>query len=750
MFGSMQRGLVLVSASAITLALAVSAAASPAPDAQPWGQAKAQIDNGYALVQLTGAPLSTSPRTKPVKGKKINFSNSTVKSEQARLTAERNAFKSWLQKVAPKTQVTKEFDLAVNAVAVKLNGTKLDLLRTGPGVTYVEPQAIFSALAEDPDLTLVKAVEAWEAHNGPANAGLGVKVGILDTGIDISHPCFDDTGYPATTQLGDKRYTNNKVIVARIYGNTLKKVGEDNADINGHGTHVAGTVACNYQTPASLDGAAIPYAPSGVAPKAQLGAYKVLVGTGGSGRSEDILQGMQDAYKDGMDVINMSLGGSMQSGSQLTVNAVNNLDEANMVVAVAAGNEGPGYWTVHYPGAAQRGLTAGASTVGHNVVNQVTAGGADYDMTVGEFAPLTADLTASLAVVEDPATAEVHKLSEACNGMALPDLTGKIGVIGRGTCTFGEKMTNVEAAGAVAMIVVNREEGLLAMANSGVTSAIPGVMVTLSTGQALKALNGQPATLHATGVYKTFPTRTHLMAGFSSQGPVPGSMLAKPDVVAPGADVLSSQPAWACSQPPCWAFFGGTSMATPHLAGIAAFVKGVHPGWSAEQIRSAVVNTSQEGLLRDPISEVVTNDAMIVGSGLADTLAAAGAKVTLSPVSLSWGSIPSGSGKAITKSVTLTNTTSATHTYKLTVGDDAADAVTFSVPAAGVTLAPGASATVQVTATSTKGGADAFYQARLGVSVDGASAAHAVLFAVIGAGVGAPGQHTDPPKVGQQ
>ena len=90
------------------------------------------------------------------------------------------------------------------------------------------------------------------------------------------------------------------------------------------------------------------------------------------------------------------------------------------------------------------------------------------------------------------------------------------------------------------------------------------------------------------------------MAGFSSWGPTHGDLLIKPDVSAPGADVLSSVPANACSAPPCWAFFGGTSMATPHLAGAAAVVRGIHPDWSAAEVRSAIVNTAQQGVLRHP------------------------------------------------------------------------------------------------------------------------------------------------------
>ena len=136
-----------------------------------------------------------------------------------------------------------------------------------------------------------------------------MKVAIVDSGIDQSHPCFSDAGYPAQTQLGDKKYTNNKVIAARVFNNQRNRNGFDAKAVDSHGTHVAGTVACNYQTPATVSGVTIPYKISGVAPRALLGNYNVFPGTIENARSEDILNALEAAYADGFDVANMSLGG---------------------------------------------------------------------------------------------------------------------------------------------------------------------------------------------------------------------------------------------------------------------------------------------------------------------------------------------------------------------------------------------------------------------------------------------------------
>ena len=197
---------------------------------------------------------------------------------------------------------------------------------------------------------------------------------MVDTGIDVEHPCFDEAGFPATPQVGNPAYTNNKVIVARVFANKAASLGYDAEAVQDHGTHVAGTIACDARTPASIDGVDITYDPSGVAPGAQLGSYNVFPGDITNARSEDILDALQAAAEDGMDVINMSLGGNAHGNQDLLTVAVDNLDRAGIVVAVSAGNDGPGHYTVGSPGSAERALTAGASSVGHFISVPVTSG----------------------------------------------------------------------------------------------------------------------------------------------------------------------------------------------------------------------------------------------------------------------------------------------------------------------------------------------------------------------------------------
>ena len=737
-----RRGLIAAAAvaTAIGFATVPSSAAPSGPtslDPNRDSSSAAGLDSSSALVRLNGDPLSINIRTKPAPGKKVDYSSETTKSERARLSSLRNDFKAWLRQNAPAAKVTGEFDLAVNAVAVQLNGTSLATLRTAPQVVSADYQAVYRPLDNnDPDLALVHAIEAWSTQQvgGGANAGRGVKVGIVDTGIDIRHPCFADAGFPATPQLGDTRFTNNKVIVAKVFNNKIPQQGYTPEAIQDHGTHVAGTVACNLDTPADVHGVEIPYAVSGVAPAAQLGNYNVFPGQDGNARSEDILNALEAAYADGMDIVNMSLGGSASGAQDLLTIGVDNLDQANMLSAVAAGNSGPGHFTIESPGSAARALTAGASTVGHFVGAPIQVGATTFKGAVGDFAVVSSDLTAPLGVVAGPS----NGLSQACAALPAGSLAGKIGVVSRGTCAFSVKIRNVQAAGAVAALVVNNVAGdPNAMGSDGTPNqpTIPAYSVGLASAPGLIAANGQSATIGATLAYFQTPANDNIMAGFSSQGPTDTTeRRVKPDVVAPGVNVLSSIIVSFCgaTATDCWAFFQGTSMATPHLAGMSAVVMGAHPTWTAEQVRSAVVNTASDGVLtKTSNGTTIETDVNIVGAGLGNLLNAVDAKVALGPVSTTFGTVPSGSGQSRASSVRLTNLTGSALTVSLSVNSAVGSGVTFSAPPS-VSIPAGGSVDVLVTADVAQGAASGDKSAMLRLSAGGVEIAHSVLYVMVG------------------
>jgi subtilisin family serine protease len=684
-----------------------------------------RVDTSSALVQLKGDPLSTYVKTKPPQGKKIDFNNSTVKSYRAQLSAQRNDFKKWLQANAPKAKITGQYDIALNAVAVQLNGVSLEKLATAPMVQRAEYEGLYYPTNDDPDLAIIQATQAWAQAGGGANAGAGVKVAIIDTGIDFTHPCFSDAGYPAQTQLGDQRFTNNKVIAAKVFNNKTPSQGYSAEAVQDHGTHVAGTVACNLNTPATVKGVAIPYGISGVAPSALLGNYNVFPGDDEDARSEDIMNALEAAYADGFDVANMSLGGGAHGIQDLLTVAVDNLDLANMVVAVSAGNDGPGHYTVGSPGSAARALTAGASTVPHFVGAPLSFNTTTIGLASGDFATVSADLTAPLGVV----AGSVGGLSTACGALPANSLSGMIAVLSRGACTFSTKIRNAQGAGAIAVVVVNNVAGdPTAMAQDGTPDqpTIPAYMASLAERAGLAAANGASATISAALSY--FLTSN---VDISSQGPTDVDFRVKPDVVAPGVNVLSSIPHQFCAAPPCFAFFQGTSMAAPHLAGSAAVLRGQHPTWNAAQIRSAIVNTADQGVLKDyQTGTQVVTDVNITGAGRENLLSAADAVVALDPVSVTFGAVPSGSGQTSTFAVTLTNLTGSAQTLSVSVGAGGGG-VAYSVSPSTLTLLADESGTVTVTMSAAKGAAGGDHSDWLRVSAGGTEVAHAAVYVFI-------------------
>jgi minor extracellular serine protease Vpr len=691
------------------------------------------VDEARVIVELKGDPLSMHSATKPPKGRKIDFKSNTVKSYRAQLSALRNDFKRWLQRNAPSAKITGKFDVSLNAVAVELNGTPKATIEQAPQAKRAEYQGIYYPTQcdePDPDLALIHAIEAWNVGGGPPTAGEGVKVAVIDSGIDITHPCFDDAGYPPQPQLGDTSFTNNKVIAAKVF---INRHGFTPEAIQAHGTHVAGTVGCNFETPATVSGVEIPYCPSGVAPRVLLGNYNVFPGDVESARSEDIVNALEAAYEDGFDIANMSLGGGARGVQDLLTHAVNNLDEAGFISAIAAGNSGPGDFTIESPGSAARALTAGASSVGHFIGAPVTVPDATPPISttaaVGDFNTVEADLTAPLGVVFDGGN-----LGQACSALPPGSLTGEIAVISRGTCTFSTKIRNAQDAGAVAALIVNNVPGSpTAMGQDGTPNqpTIPAYMVGLADRDALVAADGLNATIGAALQYTYIPANDNFMAAFSSQGPTDVDFRVKPDVVAPGVNVLSSitnSGPESCGLAPCWAFFQGTSMATPHLAGSAAVVRGQQPTWSAAEVRSAIVNTAEQGVLKQATSTNLETNVNKIGSGLDNLLSAVTATVALDPVSVSFGAVPSGSGQTKTFDVALTNIGNSQATFSLSVGTSTGTGVSYSISPASIQLAPGASGNATVTMTATRGASAGGHQAKLAVGSGGDEVAHAAVF----------------------
>src|SRR5438105_11865429 len=626
------------------------------------------VDTSSVIVQLKGDPVSKFS-SKSAPGKKIDFNNNTVKSYRAQLSAQRNDFKQWLQTYAPKAKVTSQYDISLNAVAVQLNGTSLDTIKGAPMVQSVQYNALYH-----PDLSeshkIINAAGAWNAAGGRSNAGAGIKIGDIDTGIDENHPFFDPSGFaypsgfPKCDAADSATHTANhncnhvspKVIVAKVFYNKAKVQGLDAEAIQDHGTHTAGIAAGVTGKIAVVNGVSIDDM-SGIAPGAWLGNYNVFPDNVGNARSEDILNAVDAAIADGMDVLNLSLGGGYHGNNDLLAIGLDNAVDAGVVVAVAAGNSGPGGGTVESPGRARNVITVGASTNQHFVGEpfRYPAGdGNTVGTAVGEFDALP---RASYNLFDTE--------SDGCSTVSA-DAAGKLAIINRGGCTFSQKVANAKQAGAVGVLIVNNVAGdPIAMARTaGFDDDLPAVMIGLKEGTALRASGATTASADAT--FQEFITpNKDILAGFSSQGPTAVNFDVKPDLTSVGVNVLSSitcvgKPATCPGDGTGWAFFSGTSMSTPHIAGSAAVLLDIHQDWSPAQIKSELVNRA-DLVVKDAKTGLHDVGPTAQGAGRENLSHAASGTTWLSPVSAVFGKVPASSPRSVV--VTVFNPTGNTQNF---------------------------------------------------------------------------------------
>ncbi len=704
----------------LAVALLAPAAAAPKPAQGPRNPntdrpGTTQGASGYAVIELRGAPLATYKggvrgyeRTAPRGNSDLRLGSRGARNYGGYLKAQRADFKRWLKNTAPWAKVVEEFDVTANAVAIKVNsGISWSKLRTAPNVKRVSPSALYRpSMNVSPEL--IDAPELWNQVGGQSNAGKGMRVGVIDTGIDLTSPFFDDAGYPATEQTDEcspdkadseatpgSPDTNNKVIVCRVYASGKTGKNADGLIAFDHGTHVAGTVAGNDNTSRTVAGTDVVIdGMTGIAPEAYLGDYNVFPGFGGGYRafggsafSHDIAAAIEDAVIDGMDVANLSLGGTVQGPNDFLAEAVNTAVEAGMVVAVAAGNSGPGDSTVESPGSAIKALTAGASTNPHFVGIPVTLGtGETYGAAVGDFNPYDPPVTNQQFTVTTPAN--------GCTAIT-DDVAGNIAVIDRGACTFTTKIANAEDAGAVGVLVVNNSAGdPTAMAHDGSIDlpSIPAAMVGKNEGAAIKTKAGTTTmTVDGTSPQEFITENEDIIAAFSSRGPTPFTYNIKPDITGPGVNVVSSVFNGE------FAFFQGTSMATPHVAGAAALLLQAHEDWTPDQVKSALVNTAKRPVF-DHVTGTQDTGVLTRGGGRIDLDDASNTPVTIVEPSVSFGLFKGNQTAGASETMTATNVSDTTQTCAVSAvtatGDEAA--VVTASPSL-ITLAPDESRNVTAT-----------------------------------------------------
>lgn len=671
---------------ALFIAALVAAAVAPAgaggraaDSLQP-----AQAAHDYVTVKLADPPTASYmggiqgiPRTKPLPGRKLDLSTDAARRYREYLASKRQDYKAYLQSKAPRATVVREFSVAFNGLAIKLNGENAQALSAGPGVAAVTASFLVRP-AMNISPALINAPALWSAVGGQNNAGEGIKIGVIDTGVDITNAFLSDTRYPNVTQVdacgpftkpGGKN-TSNKVPICRFFVTGLPAGGPFSPFALlafDHGTHVSGTAAGNNKTNGTVAGTSVTIKDmSGVSPRSTVGDYNVFPGFGvgfiafgGSAFSHDIAAALEAAVADGMDVVNMSIGGGVQGPHDFLAEATNATVDAGVIAAVAAGNEGPGDSTISSPGSAEKALTAGASTNPHFVGQTVThATVGTGGLAIGDFAAFP-NLTGQTYTF----------VGNACS--SLPAATANLALIVRGDCTFTTKIRNAQTAGYPGAIVKNNVAGdPIAMGHDATSPfpTIPAGMVSKTYGDAL----GTSGALSISAALVEFPNTGNedIIAGFSSRGPTPFTFLIKPDATAPGVNVLSSVFDQA------YAFFQGTSMATPHLAGSAAvllqFFQGVYvasppPIPYPDIVKSAIVNVAKRPVF-DHVTGTEATTVLTRGGGRVDLAAAKETAAAFVPVSVSFGFHRGRASISESRTVTVFNTSTVSQrTYGISV-----------------------------------------------------------------------------------
>ena len=653
------------------------------------------------------------------KGQKVNFKSNAAKEYQSFLEAQQQSVIQSIKSFDKSFKADMSYTAAFNGFAGIVSKSALDKLSSLSTVKAVYPDLVHHAQM-DASLDLIGAVQTWEQFGGKESAGAGVKVAIIDSGIRPENPLFSGENFTApdaaTLPTDDycsevPDFCNNKLIVARaadiVEGfSVVEEEYESPLGFNGHGTHVAGTAVGNYGVMAERDGAEAEI--SGVAPAAYLMVYKGLYATpanpaSSSGASSMLLSMLEAALTDGADIVNNSWGGGAGGNPNGSVyeDVLEAMHDAGVVTVFAAGNDGPGAGTIGCPGCSEDVITVANTTTGRLFANEVTVEG---DTTLGSI-PALYSVGNPAIVFDSPITAPVVYAGEVdaanvegCDAFAAGAFDGAIALISRGTCGFVTKIENAEAAGATAVLIHNvdgRGEAPILMGGLSEAQTIPSLMLPATPGQALASLaeatdESLNVTIGSDIVRVVSDSLADIMNESSSRGPNGDPTFLKPNIAAPGTRIFSGEsPDAPGHEDQNFSFKNGTSMASPHVAGAAALLKQMHPDWTAQQIKSALVTSSIRDILKEDASTAADNFDM--GAGRLDLPRATTVELTYSDLSLVDGNCYLN----CEMSITVTNTSDEEVTVDATaMFNDSAISATVTPQMA--TLAAGASAEIMV------------------------------------------------------
>lgn len=530
------------------------------------------------------------------------------------------------------------YSYAYNGVAVRLSDGEVERVEALDAVARVSDPVV-RRVASDAGPGWIGAPAIWDGSATPDAAGTrgeGVVIGVIDTGINHDHPSFAATGgdgykhqNPKGRYLGlcdpltGAPFCNGKLIGVWDF------TGSGGEDAHGHGSHTASTSGGNVvDARVSAPTITLERPVSGVAPHANIVSYKGCAPTGNC-LSPSLVAAIDQATADGVDVINYSIGGSASDPwNDDDSLAFLGAREAGIFVASSAGNSGPGAATIGSPADAPWLLGVGAATHDRAFTNSVTA------MT-GGTGPVPGDLVGSSFTSGYGPVPVVHAADfgdgQCLNPFGPGTFDGQIVICERGTIARADKGRNVQIGGAGGLVLINTvADGESTVADPHL---LPAVHLGHTDGATLTAWVRDGGTGHTARISGTVTdqqdTGGDITAGFSSRGPnvaVPGVI--KPDITAPGVDILAAVHTTDPSAGPEFGLMSGTSMSSPHAAGSAALIRAVNPHWTPSQVQSAMMTTATSDTVRKDDGHTPA-DPFDQGAGRVELTRAAMAAMTL-------------------------------------------------------------------------------------------------------------------------
>ncbi len=703
---------------------------SPGQNAERSAALSGSADIVPAYVVLQGPPAADLlPSSGPVSAQ----ARSAVKGRLRRLAAEHAAVRPEIE--ATGAVITADLTRLANVIQVRVDRAHLRDLAALPEVVRIDPVTILHRNLGRA-VPLIGAPEAWQLST-PIR-GNGIRIGIVDTGIDYTHADFGGPGTTAAYQQNDPtKIEPGSFPTARVVGGwdfvgdnydatnastAIPAPDPDPLDCDhatsqgqevsgGHGTHVSGIAAGNgvlkdgsaYTGPynASLDPSAFTVFP-GVAPEASLYALKIFGCTGSTDQLAAALEWASDpkklGFSDHLDVVNASLGTSYGLGSETEGNIIKNLTKVGTLLVVAAGNDGSAgapFYAAGSPGVYPQTLSVAASASSNlqtltvdspaSIQGQVAASEASFAQRLSSTGPITGTLV----------YAEPHDACAPLTNAAA--ISGHIALMDRGTCPFVDKFNNAVAAGAIAGVVVDNVDAVEPMSMGGGKQGsvpIPGVLIRKADGAPIKANIGQGVTVTLQTGYTG--TGSETIASFSSRGPSSSGNLLKPEVSAPGQGIKSAGVGSGSGS----RNMSGTSMASPVAAGAAALVRQARPDLSPVEVKAALMNTAKniEDLAGNSFPTSMQGAGRIRVDAAVSGHATALENSTDGSVGLSFGAVITDKNYSDTRQITLKNHGTTPIDYQASVvASYPLPGVTLDVQPASFTLAGGATTNVTVT-----------------------------------------------------